>query len=64
MRKGRGRGDEEEILAEETVQGIVVADRKAEVTVPADGPRIAAFIWGGKVIPTPTLPYGRWKGAA
>jgi hypothetical protein len=32
---------------------------------PAEGePRIAAFIWGGKTRPTPTLPYGRWKGAA
>jgi hypothetical protein len=27
-------------------------------------PRIAAFIWGGKVRPNPTLPFGRWKGAA
>lgn len=27
-------------------------------------PRISAFIWGGKVRPAPTLPYGRWKGAA
>ena len=27
-------------------------------------PRIAAFIWGGKIRPAPTLPYGRWKGAA
>jgi hypothetical protein len=26
-------------------------------------PRISAFIWGGKVRPAPTLPYGRWKGA-
>ena len=24
-------------------------------------PRISAFIWGGKVRPVPTLPYGRWK---
>lgn len=24
-------------------------------------PSIAAFIWGGKVRPVPTLPYGRWK---
>jgi hypothetical protein len=32
---------------------------------PAEGePRIAAFIWGGKIRPAPTLPYGRWKGAA
>jgi hypothetical protein len=32
-----------------------VADKK---------PAIAAFIWGGKVVPTPTLPYGRWKPKA
>jgi len=64
MHKGRGRGVEEEFTAEETVQGIVVADRKTEGGSPVDGPRIAAFIWGGKVKPTPTLPYGRWKGAA
>lgn len=24
-------------------------------------PAIAAFIWGGKVQPVPTLPYGRWR---
>lgn len=24
-------------------------------------PVIAAFIWGGKVRPVPTLPFGRWK---
>lgn len=27
-------------------------------------PAIAAFIWGGKVVPVPTLPYGRWKPKA
>lgn len=64
MRKGSGRGVEEEILNIETVQGIVVADRKAERKAQRTRPRIAAFIWGGKVKPTPTLPYGRWKGAA
>ncbi len=64
MRKGRGRGVEEEFVGKETVQGIVVVDRKAEGTGNGNGPRIAAFIWGGKVKPTPTLPYGRWKGAA
>lgn len=64
MRQGRGRGGEEKHLGEETVQGIVVADRKAERKTSEAGPRIAAFIWGGKVKPTPTLPYGRWKGAA
>jgi hypothetical protein len=27
-------------------------------------PAISAFIWGGKVKPEPTLPYGRWKPKA
>lgn len=64
MRKGSGRRGDEEGLTIETVQGIVVADRKAQPKVQGTRPRIAAFIWGGKVKPTPTLPYGRWKGAA
>jgi len=37
--------------------GIVILD---PVTPPRQ-PRISAFIWGGKVRPVPTLPYGRWK---
>jgi hypothetical protein len=24
-------------------------------------PTISAFIWGGKVLPEPTLPFGRWR---
>jgi hypothetical protein len=31
---------------------------------PVDRPVIAAFIWGGKVRPSPTLPFGRWKQSA
>lgn len=27
-------------------------------------PAISAFIWGGKVQPVPTLPYGRWRTRA
>ena len=64
MRKGSGIGHKEELLSGDTVQGIVVADRKGDGAATGDGPRIAAFIWGGKVKPAPTLPYGRWKGAA
>lgn len=34
----------------------------------ADGPEpkplITAFIWGGKVRPEPTLPFGRWRKSA
>jgi len=44
--------------------GIVVVDTRNDATEEGNGPRIAAFIWGGKVRPAPTLPYGRWRGAA
>lgn len=37
--------------------GIVIRDR----VVPIRRPVISAFIWGGKVRPVPTLPFGRWK---
>lgn len=37
--------------------GIVIRGRPEA----AVKPRITAFIWGGKVRPVPTLPYGRWK---
>lgn len=40
--------------------GIVIQDRN---TPPAQ-PVITAFIWGGKVRPVPTLPFGRWKPSA
>lgn len=64
MSKGNGFGVGEEATTEDTVQGIIVADRKVDRIEPGRNPRISAFIWGGKVKPTPTLPYGRWKGAA
>jgi hypothetical protein len=54
-----GRGDAR------TLHGMVVANGRRAEPLPVDQePRIAAFIWGGKVRPSPTLPYGRWKGAA
>jgi hypothetical protein len=37
--------------------GIVIRVSSGEAKKPA----ISAFIWGGKVLPVPTLPYGRWK---
>ena len=64
MRKGDGGSAGGKLLKKESAQGIVVTDRKTERSTSSGGPRIAAFIWGGKVKPTPTLPYGRWKGAA
>ncbi|HEX7050623.1 MAG TPA: hypothetical protein VF188_10510 [Longimicrobiales bacterium] len=44
----------------EKVAGIVIRDR----VEPVKRPVISAFIWGGKVRPVPTLPFGRWKPAA
>lgn len=40
--------------------GIVIKVVPAEEKKPA----ISAFVWGGKVQPAPTLPYGRWKPKA
>lgn len=37
--------------------GIVIRGRPERAVKPL----ITAFIWGGKVRPVPTLPYGRWK---
>jgi len=39
--------------------GIVIRGGEAEQE--AKPPRISAFIWGGRVSPEPTLPFGRWK---
>lgn len=46
------------------VPGIVIADGERDGSSSVRSPRIHAFVWGGKVRPTPTLPYGRWKGRA
>ena len=64
MDRGRDGSLEEEMRDDESSPGIVVTDCQAEPHSNGQGPRIAAFIWGGKVRPVPTLPYGRWKGAA
>ena len=64
MSKGTDGNSEEEMRDGESSPGIVVTDCQADSASVGNGPRIAAFIWGGKVRPTPTLPYGRWKGAA
>ncbi|HUG41866.1 MAG TPA: hypothetical protein VMM12_15360 [Longimicrobiales bacterium] len=40
--------------------GIVIRARPEAAVKPA----ITAFIWGGKIRPVPTLPYGRWKPTA
>lgn len=47
--------------ARDSSKGIMIT-RPGEAT--PQEPRIWAFIWGGKVRPAPTLPYGRREGAA
>lgn len=46
-------------LEETGTPGIVVRDG----THPEVRPQISAFVWGGKVRPVPTLPFGRWKAS-
>lgn len=59
MRRGRdGVMERNDGMADARVpMGIVIR----ATTETEQKPRIAAFIWGGKVRPEPTLPYGRWK---
>ena len=47
-------------IERERPAGIVIHDVESQEPKPA----IAAFIWGGKVRPEPTLPFGRWKPTA
>ena len=63
MRTGSGGNRGEEKIGD-SAPGIVVSDMPTGQSSGEEGPRIVSFIWGGKVRPTPTLPYGRWKGAA
>ena len=60
MKMGREDGKHDP-RARGPLRGIVITQGGA--SAPRQ-PRISAFIWGGKVRPAPTLPYGRWKGAA
>lgn len=41
-------------------RGIVVSEGRRGGPVETFRPRIAAFVWGGRVQPAPTLPFGRW----
>lgn len=49
----------EKSVEEQSPAGIIIRDGGA---VPPR-PRVAAFIWGGRVREVPTLPFGRWKEA-
>ncbi len=47
----------EKVAGEDAVGIVVQGGRTKE-----HRPRAVAFVWGGKVRPQPSLPYGRWKG--
>jgi len=64
MATGWDEKTEEDLREQVSSPGIVVTDRQGTASEAVSHPRIAAFIWGGKVPPAPTLPFGRWKGAA
>lgn len=49
----RDAGTERKLPAGIVIRGAEEAEVKE--------PLITAFIWGGKVRPEPTLPFGRWK---
>lgn len=60
-----GTGDAEpQRTATDDIFGIVIAGGRRTASGSVDKPRISAFIWGGKTRPVPTLPFGRWRGAA
>lgn len=60
VRSGRVEQRSEGIETGRLPAGIVI--RPTAET--ASKPKISAFIWGGKVRPEPTLPFGRWKPTA
>lgn len=49
-----------EVIQERSPAGIVIRVMPESESKP----KISAFIWGGKVRPEPTLPFGRWKPTA
>ena len=58
--RGKERGvTERDIGTERKLPAGIVIRGAEEDEVKA--PAITAFIWGGKVRPVPTLPFGRWK---
>ena len=58
-----------EVVDRSEHEGVDPTDERREPQVVSQSwagpaPRITAFIWGGKVRPQPTLPFGRWKHVA
>jgi hypothetical protein len=47
---------------EPQLAGIMISDPR--LASEEEAPRIHAFIWGGKIRPVPTLPFGSGRGVA
>lgn len=54
-----GKKDEQAATGRRAVRGIVIRGGFE----PPRQPKVAAFIWGGKIRPAPELPYGRRTAA-
>lgn len=57
--KGEGSGEETR-----EVPGIIIADGGVGSRLSRQHPRVEAFVYGERIPPVPTLPFGRWKVAS
>lgn len=53
-----------EVVSTEDAAGIIILDGGEGIRVDREGPRIQPFLYGERVPPAPTLPFGRWKAAS
>jgi hypothetical protein len=61
--QSRGTSGSKPELLRKKLRGIVVSEGKGNGHRSGPDPRISAFVWGGRVRPAPTLPFGRWGSA-
>ncbi len=55
------RNDRDDVCPAPTREPVGIVVREGEGSASRTPPRAVAFIWGGEVLPTPSLPFGRWK---
>jgi hypothetical protein len=56
--------EEAERVRTREVPGIVIADGGAGSRLSHQHPRVEAFVYGERIPPVPTLPFGRWKAVS
>jgi hypothetical protein len=62
--RDRERGQGRRIKGRDQVPGIVIAHGGWQSSAKSIGSGLRAFVYGEKVPASPTLPFGRWKGAS